>query len=156
MRYQKKQKQHKHQIMREHSFFDNLKSFTSFIIFCIVMILNSSWYISVLKQSTQFDNEVNINFLSINSLVQLKQALKVSSSSFSSNHESQHDSFSSTCISVMQSFSSVLINIDHAQTSDSALQSVNRLVNFHISIVSNQYNMNLNDQNVDDESVIAV
>ena len=56
----------------------------------------------------------------------------------------------------MQSFSLILTDIDHAQTSDSALQSVNKSVNFHTSIVLNQYNMNLNDQNVDDESVIAV
>ena len=56
----------------------------------------------------------------------------------------------------MQSFSSVLINIDHAQTSDSVFQLVNKSVNFHIFIMSNQYNMNLNDQNVDNESVIAV
>ena len=56
----------------------------------------------------------------------------------------------------MQSSSPVLTDIDHAQTPDSAPQSVDRSVNFHTPIVPNQYNMDLDDQSVDDGPVIAV
>ena len=42
VRYRREQRQREHQIVGEHSLFGNLKSFTSSIIFCIVMILNSS------------------------------------------------------------------------------------------------------------------